>query len=253
MIDLLKCEYLKTRKRYIFVTAVIITAIQLVWALYSKYGDFQIKNGWMLFLYQFPLVNAIFIPILTIIVSSRLCDIEHKGEMIKQLCVITDKGKLFDAKFLYGLFIVLFCNVLSWSVTIIFGCIKGFGGNVPVKLYLLYLLFTITPTISIYILQHTLSLLFKNQAVTFFVGIIGVFTGVFSMFLPQIPILRKIFIWGWYGVLQLVGMFGWTKQTRMENVYFEVMDIDWTFFCIMVIVSVVMYIVGRKMFCESEV
>ncbi len=253
MIKLLKCEYRKTKGRYIFLTALLVTAVQIVWALYGKYTDTVLMNGWMTFLYQLPLVNAIFLPLLSIIVSSRLCDIEHKGVIFKQLSVISEKGKIFDAKFIYGVSIVIFCNIISWASTIIFGYIIGFSSDVPINLYLLYLLFTIAPTVAVYIFQHTLSMLFKNQAVTFFAGIIGTFCGLFSMFLPNIPLLRKLFIWGYYGVLQFVGMFGWTKETRMADVYFAVMDIDWLFFAILIAASVVMYIIGRILFCRKEV
>jgi len=253
MIKLLKCEYRKTRRQYIFIAALAITAVQLCWALHGKYNDYSIKWGWMLFLYQFPLINAIFMPTLSIIVSSRLADIEHRGNMLKQLGAITDMGKVYDAKFIYGICIVLICNLLSWSVTVVFGYVNGFQGEFPIKLYLLYWLFTITPTTVIYIFQHILSLMFKNQAVTFFAGVIGTFCGLFSMFLPQIPFLRKIFLWGYYGVLQFVGMFGWTKETRMESVYFEVMDIDWMFFGVLIGAGIVMYITGRYIFCRKEV
>lgn len=253
MIKLLQCEYRKTRGRYIFLTALAITAVQLCWALYGKYNDFALRNGWMMFLYQQPLVNAIFLPLLSVIVSSRLCDIEHKGVMLKSLEVLTEKGKFYDAKLIYGLAIVLFCNLVSWAGAIVFGYIKGFGGELPLKLYLLYLLFTAVPTIGVYIFQHTLALLFKNQAVTFFSGIIGTFCGLFSMFLPQIPILRKLILWGYYGVLQFVGMFGWTKETRYAEAYFEIMGFDWIFFGVLTAVCIAMYIIGRYLFCRKEV
>lgn len=253
MIKLLQCEFKKTRGRYIFITALVITAVQIVWGLYGNYNEFTIKNGWMMFLYQLPLVNAIFMPLLSIIVSSRMCDIEHKGSMLKQLSVITKKGRIYDAKFIYGLSIVLFCNVVSWAAAIIGGYAIGFQGGVPVKLYLLYLLFTATPTVAVYIFQHTLSLLFKNQAVTFFAGIIGTFGGLFSMFLPQLPWMRRSLIWGYYGVLQFVGLFGWTSETRYADAYFEVMGFDWNWFCVLIIVSIAMYIIGRKLFCGKEV
>jgi len=253
MIKLLQCEYRKTRGKYIFFTALSITLIQLCWALYGNYTEFTIKNGWLMFLYRFPLVNAIFMPLLSIIVSSRLCDIEHKGSMFIKLLVIVEKGKIYDAKLICGFLIVLFCNILSWCVTIIFGYIKGFDGDVPIMLYLLYLLFTVVPTLTIYVFHHIISLLFKNQAITFFAGIIGTFCGLFSMFFPQFPIIRKLLIWGYYGVLQFVGMFGWTKEERYLNVRFEVMNIDWLFFVILIIICVVMYIIGKKLFCKREV
>lgn len=253
MTTLLQCEYRKTRKRYVILTALTITAIQIGWGLHGKYNADALKWGWLMFLYQLPLVNAIFMPMLAIVVSSRLADIEHRGVMIKQLAVITDKGKIFDAKMIYGFGIVLFCNLAGWSATILFGYSKGFAGEFPLELYARYLLFTIVPTAAIYIFQQTLSLLWKNQAVTFFAGVIGTFIGLFSMFLPQYPFLRRLLPWGYYGALSFVGMFGWTKETRMKHVYYEVMDIDRISFGILCMACAVLYIVGRKLFCRKEV
>ncbi|MGI5825179.1 MAG: ABC transporter permease, partial [Bacillota bacterium] len=222
MIKLLKCEFMKARRRYVFLTALVITVLGLCWGLYGNYTEVIIKHGWRMFLYQLPLVNAIFLPLLAMVVSSRLCGMEHKGLMLKQLECIISPGKLYDAKLIYGLSIMTVCTLLMWSATVVFGIYKGFEGGFPVKLYLLYLLFTIVPTAVIYIFQHSLALIFKNQAVSFFVGILGEFVGIFSMFLPSIPMLRKSVLWGYYGVLQFVGMFGWSKETRYANVHFDV-------------------------------
>lgn len=253
MRSLLQCEYRKTRRRYLLLTMLGITIVELVWALYGDYTPFNIKNGWLMFLYQFPLYNAIFLPILSIVISSRLCDIEHKGLMLNQLGAMIEKEKLYDAKLLYGLGIVISSVLFSWLLLILFGMYMGFAGKIPWKLYLLYLLFTVVPTVIVYTLQHTLSLLFKNQAVTFFTGIIGEFCGVFALFLPYYPLLRKLFPWGYYGALQFVGMFGWSRETKMKNVYFAVMDIDWNFFWIQLVIGVLLYLIGRKLFCEREV
>ncbi|MDO5397794.1 MAG: ABC transporter permease [bacterium] len=253
MIKLLKSEFRKTRRRYVFITAILITAFGLVWSLHGRYNEIALRFGWMSFLYQLPLTNAIFMPLLSIIVSSRLCDIEHKGMMLKQLAVVTDKGKIYDAKLIYGLGMVVICCLINWFVTIAFGCIIGFYGDVPIRLYLLYLLFTVVPTIAVYIFQHTLSLLFRNQALAFFAGITGTFCGLFSMFLPQLPWLRRLFIWGYYGALQFVGLFGWTKEARYENAYFEVMGFDWLSFGVLIAAAILMYIIGRSLFCRKEV
>ena len=133
------------------------------------------------------------------------------------------------------------------------GFVVGFEEEFPLKLYLLYLLFTIVPTIVIYVFQHSLSIIFKNQAVAFFVGIIGEFAGIFSMFLPNVPFLRKSLLWGYYGVLQFVGLFGWTKETRYENAYFDIMPIDWTFFWVLSAAGIIIYFAGKRIFCKGEV
>ncbi len=252
MIKLLKCEFMKTRRRYVFVTALIVTAAMLAWIYPRHQSADLLRLGWMANLYELPLINSIFMPLLSIIVSSRLCDIEHKGTMLKQLAVTEKRGRIYDAKLLYGLAIMMFCVVLSWGATISFGYIAGFEGDVPIKLYLLYLLFTAVPTIAVYIFQHTLSLCFKNQAVTFFSGAIGTFFGTFSMFLPQLLWLRRTLIWGYYAVLMFVGLFDWTKEDRYKFAHFDVMEIDWTFFIVLIFICAAMYIIGREIFKRKE-
>ena len=249
---LLKSEYLKTRRRFVFLTALLVTAAEIFWALHGDYDAGALKRGWMVILYQFPVINAIFLPLLSIIVSSRLCDIEHRGNTLKQLAVMSEKGKIYDAKFIYGFSIVLFCITINFAATITFGLIKGFYGEFPLKLYLLYLLFTIAPTFSVYAFQHVLSLLYKNQTVSFFAGAIGTFIGLFSMFLQNLPLLRRIFIWGYYGTLQLVGLYGYTKETHWDNAYFEVYKADLFAFASIVFLGAVIYLIGRCIFIKSE-
>lgn len=257
MIKLLKCEFKKTRRRYVWHTALGITALALVWALHGDYSGenskFLLQNGWMMYLYQLPLVNAIFFPLLSMVIASRLADIEHKGKSLKQLCTLMEKGKLYDAKLLYGLAIICFSVVLSWTAAIISGKVNGFGGELPIRLYLMYLLFTLAPTIAIYMFQHSLSLIFKNQAIPFFAGIIGEIIGLFSIFLPQYPVLRKLTPWGYYGALQFVGLFGWSRETKYSTAYFEVMPVDWLVVAVLAVGMVVIYWTGRKIFCRKEV
>ena len=257
MIRLLKCEWKKTRRRYVLLCALFITAIGLIFSLYGDYsspsGAFLLENGWMMLLYQLPLVNAIFFPLLSIVVASRLADIEHKGATLKQLCAIEEKGKLYDAKLIYGLGILCISLLTYWLTILIFGKIMNFGGTLPLMLYILYLLFTLVSTFVVYLFQHFMSMTFKNQAVAFFAGVIGTFIGVFSMFLPQLPWLRRAVPWGYYGALQFVGLFGWTSETRYENAYFELMEIDWLFFLMILGILFVFYFIGRMIFCKKEV
>lgn len=253
MIRLIKCEYLKTRRRYILLTALVITAAGIMWQLNGKYDAYMIKNGWMTFLYQCPLINSIIMPLLSIIVTSRINDIEHKGNMIKQLATITDKGRIYDANLIYGLAVIILCCTINWAAIVAFGFYKGFTGVFPLRLYLLHLAFTIVPTTAIYIFQHILSLLFKNQAITFFTGIIGCFAGLISMFLPQLPLLRQILLWGAYGSLQFVGLYGWDKVTRYEYAYFATLNVSMVYFLLLSTACIAMYIAGRIIFVRKDV
>lgn len=257
MRKLLKCEHLKTKKRHIVLTALFVTAIACVWAFYDNnrsedVTEFILQNGWYVILYQFPLINCIFFPLLSVIIASRLCDLEHKGSCLKLVCTLAPRGRLYDAKLLYGLFITQSCVVLFWVATIIYGTLCGFEGKPPIKLYLLYLLFTSAPTAAVYCFQHALSMIFKNPAVPFFTGILGEFAGLFAMFLPQYPLLRRALIWGYYGTLQFMGMYGWTRETHYAHAYFEHMGYDWAAFGVLIVLTVGIYLIGKKIFCRKE-
>ena len=92
MIKLIKCEYMKTKRKHIFLTTFALLVLMGMWAFYGTsskdMSDFIRQNGYTMFLYQFPLVNAIFFPLLCTVIASRLCDIEHKGGNFKLLCTM---------------------------------------------------------------------------------------------------------------------------------------------------------------------
>lgn len=246
----LRCERMKVKGRFIFLTMLIITGVELCWLLYGHYSDDQIQKGWMMFLFQLPLVQAIFLSLLSTVLASRLADIDHKGGMLKQLFCSMPRGALYDAKLCYGLFLLFLSILFQYAGIYIGGKVLGFGGSFPVKLYLLQLLFTTATAFSIYIFQHTLSMLYKNQAIPFFTGIIGEFFGLFSMFLPRLPWLRKSLLWGYFGVLQFVGN-DWDKATRINTFY--LLDIDWPFFVVLLAAGILLYFTGKKLFSQKEV
>lgn len=252
MIRLLKCEYLKTKRKYIFLTAAAAMAVYFIWIFHgSGATEAELKHGWMLLLYQLPLVNTIFMPFLCIITASRLSAPEHKGIMLKQLCTIASKRRLYDAKLMYGAFIMSLCTASGCLGVILFGTLKGFGGIFPSAMYMRYFLYTLMPTLEIYIIQHTLALMFRNQAIGFFTGITGEFIGLFSLFLPNIGWLRKIIPWGHYGQLDFIGLYGWSKETRMKYIYFSPMDTQ-KFELIIPVLCIILYLTGAYLFERKE-
>lgn len=256
MMRLLRCEYQKSRGRWIFLTALALTVLAAVFGLRGDYSgenhQFLMDNGYRMYLYQLPMVNTIFFPLLGMVVASRLCDLEHRGDNLKLLCTMTEKGRLFDAKLLYGLSISLLCVCLYWAACLITGVLLGFAGPVPWKLELMYLLFTLSPTAVIYVFQHSLSLLVKNQVVALCAGALGEFAGLFLMFLPQLQWLRRCLIWGSYGALQFVGLFGWDKDTRWANASFELLGYDWLAFALLCLMGLGLYLLGRNLFIRKE-
>ena len=64
MRQLLRCEYQKSRGRWILCTALALTALAAAVALRGDYNgenrQFILENGYLMLLYQLPMVNTIF-------------------------------------------------------------------------------------------------------------------------------------------------------------------------------------------------
>ncbi len=249
MKNLLRAEFLKTRRRYLFLTALLIIGAQLVFAFYnSNYSAEDLQNGWLIFLYQFPLLNTIFLPLLTTFVASRLADLEHKQQMLRHLLTLTSRNRLYNSKLLYGFGIVFFCLLLQLAAIYTAGTLLGFTSPFPWRLFAVYGLFTAVATAVLYLLQNGLSLLFKNQVIPFVVGVWGEFLGIFAMFLPFW--VAKCIPWGYYGALQMVLM-DWDRATRISTYYLQ--NPDWLFFGVEALVAISFYFLFKKCFLIKEV
>lgn len=250
MIALWKAEYQKTRRRYLMPFVLGMSVIALLWALSGKLSEDAIARGWYMLLYQMPLINVLMLPMMSMLVSSRLGDLEHKNVMLKQLCCVTERGRLYDAKLLYGLGLMLTGILIQWFGIIADGLFRHhFGGSFLLKEYLLLLLFTIAPTFAVYVLEHTIAMCCKKPAVSYAVGIIGEFVGLLSMFLPY-RILYYGTPWGYYGALMLVGS-EYDRATRISTYFFR--DINWGGFAALIIITIVIYVVGKNIFCRKEI
>lgn len=242
-------EFEKTRRRKVWLIVAAILLVQTVWSLWSigRMDAQKLAHGWMFFLYQFPLLNAIMMPVLAAVVASRLCDMEHKGHMLKLLHTVMPAGRLFNAKYLCGALYMLAAGVLQTAVMLAVGYLWGFAGNPPLAKLLVYLLFTTAVNLALLLLQQTLSFLFVNQMVPLTVGLMGGLVGLFMMFFP--PIWERFLLWGYYGVLMLVGM-NWDSSTRISSFYYT--PVDWAGFGTLLLMMCIMYILGRTLFVRKE-
>lgn len=245
----LAIEFQKTRRRRVWVIVAALIVVQILWSLWGvgRMDAHDKSQGWMFFLYQFPLLNSIMLPLIAAVVASRLCDIEHKGQSLKLLSTVMSKGRLFDAKFLCGA-CYLFVAALLQVIAIAFvGSIVGFEGSIPLGKLGCYLLFTTAVSVTILLLQQVLSILIQNQMVPLAVGIIGSFAGLFIMYFPER--LSRFILWGYYGVFMFVKM-NWDHVTRITDFYYD--SVDWVGFFALLIQFLIIYLVGRTLFVRKE-
>lgn len=250
MIALWKAEYQKTRRRYLLLFVLGMTAVALAWALHGKLSEDAIAKGWYMLLYQMPVIHVLVMPVMAMMISARLGDLEHKNNMLKSLCCMTKRGRLYNAKLLYGLGLMLIGILLEWLGIIADGLFRHhFGGSFLLKEYLLLLLFTIAPSLAVYTLQYAVALCCVKPAVPYIVGIIGEFVGILSMFLPY-PVLYYGTPWGYYGALMLMGA-DYDRATRISTYFYR--EINWGGFAAVMAMAAVFYIVGKTVFCRKEI
>lgn len=245
----LALEFHKIRRRKIWMIVAAMILVQILWSIWGvgRMDAHELSQGWMFFLYQFPLLNSIMMPVMAAVVASRLGDIEHKGQTLKLLETVMPAGRLFAAKFLCGALYMLAAVLLQLIVIVAVGYAVGFIGNPPFDKLSYYLLFTTAVNLTILLLQQVLSLLFVNQMVPFTVGLIGGLAGLFIMFFPQN--LERLLLWGYYGVLMFVGM-NWDRATRTTDFYYA--PIDWAGFITLAVMFCAIYIIGRTLFVQKE-
>ena len=242
-------EFEKIRHKKVWWIVAALVLVQGIWSLWSagRMDAQELKQGWMFFLYQFPLLNSIMMPILAAVVASRLSDNEHKGHTFKLLYTVMPAGRLFDAKFLCGALHMLAAGLLQLILMVSMGYLRGFAENPPLERLLTYLLFTTAVNLALLTLQQSLSLLIVNQLVPLTVGLMGGLGGLFIMFFP--PIWERFLLWGYYGVLMLVGM-NWDSTTRISSFYYA--PADWGSFLTLLLMSGILYAVGRTLFVRKE-
>lgn len=249
----LKLEFIKNRIPILIILTFFFLAINFIWCSYGlrTSSDSQRQWGWMILLYQMPILNAILAPSFVAVIASRIADVEHKGEVLKLLYTLQSRSSLYHAKLSIGL---LFCFLLSLGqmvVTIFTGVVFHFEHAVPLDKMSLYFFFSFLVTFASYILQLNLSLFIHNQMVSLCIGITGSFCGLFLMFLYQYPILQHVVLWTNYVTLTLCIMSDYDEKTRYIAYTWRTVNY-WGLLAI-TIWTVLLYIVGRRLLAKEEV
>ena len=246
----LKIELMKIKRRSVWLVLLALWVIQSLYLFWGTMNLEEKKQGWLMILYQLPLLNGIMMPTVMAVMASRLTDTEHKGNMWKLLETIQQKNRIYWNKALCGfLFILSFC-ILQMLSALIAGIYKGYEGMPEFWAYGLYFTETFCISLGLYLLQMMLSVIFQNQMIALAIGLCGSMAGLFLMFMPQWKILRYLIIWGNYGATMFVGG-DWNRETRITTFYY--MNIDKIAVCLSILWIFVFYFIGKRLFTRMEV
>lgn len=250
MMQALGLEVQKAKGRKVWLIVAAMIAVQLLWSFWgnSRMDARDLEQGWQMFLFQLPIINSIIMPVLSAVIASRICDVEHKGQTFRLLETLMPAGRIFDAKLLFGGIYLGAAICVQILTMILVGSIRGFQGNPPLDKFAYYFLFTGAVSLTILLLQQILSLQFPNQMVSLSVGLMGGLVGIFLLYLPKI--FSKFLLWGYYGELLLVQM-DWNPATRV--VHYAYIPKNWPGFFLLAGAFIGLYIIGRRAFVRKEI
>lgn len=228
MIYRLSLELKKTRRRGIWLVPAVLLLVITAWAGRNMDNERYLDYGWLMTLFNVPLLNAILIPTAIAVLASRIIDLEHRGNTWKVLETLQRKSDIYITKVLYGFCAVLIFSVLELAAFLVLGYAIGFKGNPDWWAYGLFFVQTFVISFNLYLLQMIVSLIFFNQAVALCTGLCGSMAGLFLMYVPQWPVLRCLIPWGHFGASMFVGMDA--ERNHINGFYYMRPDSGCVFF-----------------------
>jgi hypothetical protein len=193
-------EFFKIRRKKIGLMLLMFLTVEWLWVFMSVSRAIA-KNPdqavWEAAIFSISSMNGLFMPILTAIVISRICDMEHKGATWKMLLATNVKrSRLYGAKFACAMSLLLLGVLAQCAFILLLGCIKGFDGAIPFDLLLRFAGGSMLTGLAVAALQQWLSLGLKNQAFALCLGMLGGFAGMTAGLFPEA--VRRLLIWSYY-------------------------------------------------------
>lgn len=214
----LKAESMKQKGKRNLLVPLAFLMLVFFWTLFLLKGikPEELPFGYSSLLYQYPVMNAILVPLMISVTASRICDMEVKGDTMKILFTLEKRGHFFDCKFLTGMKYLFLFFAGQTALLPVFGKLFGFTQEIPWKHFFLFFISSLSVGTALLLLQEILSLFSHNQILPLIVGLAGSFLGLFSLFFPQN--IMKLVLWGYFAVFSTTGM-NWDKTTRISTYY----------------------------------
>lgn len=250
MIRYLSLEFYKIRRRGVFLTALLLCGVEGAWTAYSVQSYFE-ENGanliWNNLFTNLAMLHGLFLPLAIAVLSSRICDMEHKGDTWKLLGAAAEPmGKLYFAKFLCTFLLLTVTLVLELAALLTFAAWRGFPGPIPVGLVGKVFLGTMLVSVFVLALQQWIAMAVPNQLVALIVGMAGSFLGLVGALFPAQ--VRAFLPWCGYAELSSVqavplGDHEWQYLAMDPNIVPALL---------VFVLGIVVYFLGKRRLCRKE-
>ena len=157
--------------------------------------------------------------------------------------------RLRRGKLLFGGLYALFLTALEALLIPALGQVIPITQAFPVRHYLIFLGVLFVVSWALFLMQQVLSLLIESQLIPLFIGLLGSFVGVFSAFFPMDKVTGFL-PWGYY-IVGLTVSSWYDEESRISHFY-EV-PFRWPWFLAFLIVFLILYFAGKRLFLKKEV
>ena len=243
-------EFYKGRHAYVWAIPLAFICITILWQIFCNQNlkSEELAYGYTYLLYQFPVMNSLMMPLMIAVLASRLCDMEIKGDTIKQLYTLQSRKAFYDSKFFHEAFFLLLFVIGECAIICLCGTIYHYTDNLNMIAFGQFGAVTFVVGLVILMLQHFLSLTFTNQIIPLIIGLAGSFLGLFAMFLPHT--VSRWIIYSYFAEFQTAKM-SWDSNTR--EIWFTPLSFPHLKFVLLIILGVALFIISQKIFAKKEV
>lgn len=243
-------EFKKGRHLHLLFIPLGFFMVILLWSIYASKdpSDYEKAQGYAYLFFQMPLLNCMTMPLMIAVLASRLCDMEIKGQTLKLLYTLQEKGSFYDWKYLHEAFYLLLFCLGEGLIFPLCGRLFGFTETFSLILVIRHVGVTFIAGTAVLTLQHLLSLCSGNQILPLVAGLADSFLGMFSMFFP--PAAARLILWGYFGTFVPYSM-NYDKAARLISfspVAFPVGE--FVGFCVF---GILFYLICRSAFLRREV
>lgn len=196
-------ELRKGRRRHLWLICAAMLGALLVWFGYQSARQVEVTADYRVLLYSLPTVNAVFLPLLSAVVASTVCDVENRTNAWKQLLTMERAADLFCAKWLTCALALAAVVTVEVAAAFAIGAALGFQ-PIPAGECLVLWVSTLAVCLFVATVVECLCLFIANQFLSLVVGVALSFLGLFSMYLPAyVSVLVPS---SYFGLLSTVGM-----------------------------------------------
>lgn len=250
----LSLEFYKIKRKKIILMTFLFVAVEIMWCIMNsnraltKNPDMLSGFEYSYMIMSFTSLNGLFFPILISIITSRISDIEHKGDTWKLLkSSATPLNSIYFSKFLCSTILISVSILLQILAILGFASFKDFIEPFSMSLIIKYTLGTILVSIAIIALHQWVATVFQNQMLAVTLGMLGSFIGLTSgLFFQGI---RRLFIWSYY--IELTPL-NYAYDTALGSSVYKV-NMNFSMTVLIFFVGMLIYYIGKNHLLNKEI